>query len=752
MRSKLVFAAVLTGIVLAPASNPLAQDFAHLHPHPTGCTLHDATYNEQYGELYAVGDVETVIGMSDGELDFSVDQVMQSSLPITKITKYVKGTAYALSHNRLIKTADHGRTWTNITPPQGLADWHHATTLAIHPDNPDKVWVGGETTMAGQGLWVSENGGATWVDVEATDPDETVLGIHVDENNPDWIVVRGESWDDRLWWYLSTDGGIHWERQLLFPLMPGGPAEIQSAFHTRITSPKQATTTNLAEDTTWFVLAVGRGGSVARSWDAGRTWDSANVGTIYDLTDVSLADTNHAITVSMVGEVFYTTDGGDTWLPGTIATVQWLNAVVHQSVDTAYAVGGYGVIFQTTDAGATWNELSEGPRNLLLAVHFPTPSIGYACGLNGTILKTDDAGATWTDHSLGTWIQLESVFFTSPDTGYIVCSSGLILKTGNGGTDWIILTSGTGLNLHDVHFPTTQTGYAVGDSGVFRTTDGGVSWDNIDPSMVYTLQSVFFLDADTGFAVGVNGTIRKTTDGGDNWVDVISGVAAAFEAVHFPSRQTGYIVGDGGVILKTDNGGQSWDDISTEDSTAYYYSVHFTSPTEGYVVGMGLTLPGQFGTILQTTNGGDDWTEKVEVSTTANILHAVHFPHADTGYIAGYGGTIVRAVTDMGSGILEESVVKVPERFRLWQNYPNPLNASTVIKYELPAPTTVSMTIYNILGQAVITMNEGDQPAGIHALTWNGISTGGIAQPSGVYFYRIRAGEAVETKKMVLLR
>jgi hypothetical protein len=89
----------------------------------------------------------------------------------------------------------------------------------------------------------------------------------------------------------------------------------------------------------------------------------------------------------------------------------------------------------------------------------------------------------------------------------------------------------------------------------------------------------------------------------------------------------------------------------------------------------------------------------------------------------------------------------IPVEFRLHQNYPNPFNPSTVIKYQLPANTFVSLKIYDILGREVITLVNGKEKAGDHSAIFDARSL-----PSGVYFYRLQAGPFAETKKLVLLR
>jgi len=94
----------------------------------------------------------------------------------------------------------------------------------------------------------------------------------------------------------------------------------------------------------------------------------------------------------------------------------------------------------------------------------------------------------------------------------------------------------------------------------------------------------------------------------------------------------------------------------------------------------------------------------------------------------------------------------LPQQFAVHQNYPNPFNPVTTINYSLPTRSEVEIVIFNILGQKVTTLDEGTLPAGEHTVVWNGIDDSGGAVATGVYFYRVRAGDNVSTKKMLLLK
>jgi hypothetical protein len=94
----------------------------------------------------------------------------------------------------------------------------------------------------------------------------------------------------------------------------------------------------------------------------------------------------------------------------------------------------------------------------------------------------------------------------------------------------------------------------------------------------------------------------------------------------------------------------------------------------------------------------------------------------------------------------------LPTRFELAQNYPNPFNPETALRLSLPQAGHVTLDIYNLLGQRVITLYDGSAPAGYLELRWNGRDQAGRPVGSGVYFYRMVAGDFQQVRKMVLLK
>ena len=106
----------------------------------------------------------------------------------------------------------------------------------------------------------------------------------------------------------------------------------------------------------------------------------------------------------------------------------------------------------------------------------------------------------------------------------------------------------------------------------------------------------------------------------------------------------------------------------------------------------------------------------------------------------------------LGSGLTGIPAAAPPAQFTLAQNYPNPFNPETVISYQLSVVEEVELSIYNVLGQRIITLVDGRQEAGEHRVRWDGRDQEGRMVSSGIYYYRLTAGGFSESRKMILLR
>jgi len=162
----------------------------------------------------------------------------------------------------------------------------------------------------------------------------------------------------------------------------------------------------------------------------------------------------------------------------------------------------------------------------------------------------------------------------------------------------------------------------------------------------------------------------------------------------------------------------------------------------------------------QLSNMTGDFHIGFTVPDTA-VIHTYHVPTTAAGRSSVFTGTWaadnandyhVRAVVvlDTLTSILGDDLL--PAEFALRQNYPNPFNPSTTIKYALKTNADVKLTIYNILGQEVRTLINNNMAAGYKEVVWNGLDNHGRQVATGVYIYRIEAGDFVKSHKMIFMK
>ncbi|MFQ6675734.1 MAG: T9SS type A sorting domain-containing protein [Fidelibacterota bacterium] len=99
-----------------------------------------------------------------------------------------------------------------------------------------------------------------------------------------------------------------------------------------------------------------------------------------------------------------------------------------------------------------------------------------------------------------------------------------------------------------------------------------------------------------------------------------------------------------------------------------------------------------------------------------------------------------------------DPAVPLPSRYRLHQNFPNPFNPATTLRYEVPTESHVVISIYNLLGQEVVTLVNEKKVAGYYQVTWNGRDDGGRQVSSGIYFALMRGEGFRKHKKLLLVR
>lgn len=141
------------------------------------------------------------------------------------------------------------------------------------------------------------------------------------------------------------------------------------------------------------------------------------------------------------------------------------------------------------------------------------------------------------------------------------------------------------------------------------------------------------------------------------------------------------------------------------------------------------------------------WGDTVHLGEKVDMLQGVYT------YSFGSFKVEIRNADDFGTvvGINEDFQMK-PNTYQLAQNYPNPFNPATKIYFQIPGAQDVKVYIYNTLGQKVRTLVNSTFNAGNHVVNWDGRNDAGVRLPSGIYIYRIKAGNFVAAKKMMMIK
>jgi hypothetical protein len=185
------------------------------------------------------------------------------------------------------------------------------------------------------------------------------------------------------------------------------------------------------------------------------------------------------------------------------------------------------------------------------------------------------------------------------------------------------------------------------------------------------------------------------------------------------------------------------DELPIVDSTKAWYRIHGTSPW----IPLGLLhvadIAANEGILMQAdldeATSLDSVAVDLKVASKGLNGFTVDQVLSPAFAVGNWDATPTGVGTDPGRG--------VAQRFSLEQNFPNPFNPSTVIRYRLAAMSTVVLKIYDVLGCEVATLVNEKKGPGEHAVTWNASS-----KSSGVYFCRIQAGSYTGTKKLLLLK
>lgn len=355
----------------------------------------------------------------------------------------------------------------------------------------------------------------------------------------------------------------------------------------------------------------------------------------------------------------------------------------------------------------------------------------FAGTSSGVYISTNN-GTSWNISSL-IYVNVSAIAINGANIFAGTIGNGIYLSTNNG-TSWNTINNGLiDLNVQSISFLGNDI-YAGASTSIFKSTNNGISWSQLTGS---PYQVFCFAIVGNNIFAGCNG-IFKSTNNGINWTNLIGSSEFFFS---FAVSGTylfagGNLMGQYGRVYLSTNYGTNWWGTTTFGSQPFIYSLS----TNGANL-----FAGTRNGVYLTQNNGLSWIQKNQGFGSdreiTSLLIANNYIFAGT-----IDSSVWRRNLSEAIGIQQISEV-VPSIYTLRQNYPNPFNPTTKIIFAIPKSSNVKITIFDIAGKELETLvNEQLQP-GLYQTVWDASK-----YSSGVYFYRITAGDFTETKRMTLVK
>ena len=375
--------------------------------------------------------------------------------------------------------------------------------------------------------------------------------------------------------------------------------------------------------------------------------------------------------------------------------------------DGTLLAGGLGGLFRSTNNGDIWTAVtgSIASKNILSMAQHPTGTL-FALGGDTqtyivTVYMSTDDGSQWTD------IQIGFELFATKCIS--ISHSGTILV---GGADTL-----------------------------YRSTDVGASWSILPQDIIFygSIITIIFDSSDIAYAGSVWGACYSTNDG-ESW-----NVLGAFRLEHYISSlaitSTNEIVAGtyGHGVYKVNGFSSTWTPIGLTGKS----SLSMITNKKGEVF-----LGRSNGEVLKYI-GDTSWVS-LGTGIPSTYVWCLALDSLDYMYAGTANGTVYKSnntVTEVINNFPNEL-----KHFFLKQNYPNPFNPTTTISYQIPARGVVTLKVYDLLGREVATLINEEKPAGSYEVQFNSHSGNVRNLTSGIYFYQLKAGNYLETNKMILLK
>jgi photosystem II stability/assembly factor-like uncharacterized protein len=661
--------------------------------------------DQNQGGVFRSSDDETAWGQESSGIDLA-DRAI-NWLAVDDSGYIIAGTGSHIG-SRVYKSKDNGESWVKIANLGG--------TSGAQNDS-GHIYVG--DTGYGQYSF-SKDGGYSWTHF----PSPAAFTYCITINDSGHIFIGGNYTG-----YRSTDNGATWNN---LPL-PDGINSIAFA-------PNGDVYAGCSRE-------YASNSGVYKSTDNGDNWTPVKEGfRVYR---------SHNIAINNAGDIFVGSDGWGIWRStddGATWTQQnsglhhfYIRSMYILNDENIYAGATGGGIYRSTDNGEDWQQVGvivAGVKNISI-----NPTNGYLFAAVNGVSRSTDGGQTWKPINSGL-ANLDTRTFTIKEDGTIFCGTGfnynvpgVIFRSSDNGNNWVRADTGIAWRTQVNAMAVDDYGniYAGAYDGVYKSINNGSSWFNIGAeggAKGLTFNSVgdLFMAKD---AHGVWRLLKNDT----SWTHLTDGSGYNI----FCGRNDNLYCGN---FRSTDNG-DNWTRMSID-----YFTSSFAENSIGHL------FCGTFNYgsgVWRSTDYGNTWTQINNGLPTMDI-RSVAVDADDYLYAGTNGYSMYKTTTSTVTSVENEN--ELPTTFYLEQNYPNPFNPSTVISYQIPASlnpskggTLVTLRVYDILGNEIATLVNEYKPAGSYEVEFSTGSFGKASQlSSGIYFYRLKADEFIQTRKMILLR
>ena len=432
----------------------------------------------------------------------------------------------------------------------------------------------------------------------------------------------------------------------------------------------------------------------------------------------------------------------------------------------------------------TWTYVSPLPSpnpsiNSIYVVNTSTIWVAAAASTTSNVYLSTNGGVNWVLRNGGieSGKSMYGMFAFDANTALIGSGDGDIYKTTNGGVNWTKVLDLTnsftdGIYMFNANYgiyygdPTSQSGQPY----QFRvTTNGGNNWTLVPNAPVSSTEfgvinawdctdssHIWIGSANTTSSSTSAKVYRTTTGFFGTWstlsVPGTGGTSGCYyQAVAFVNNTNGMIGSSGGDIKKTTDGGASYTTVVPPSILPASFAVITMNAIKDGSNTIRMSIQGDTTRLFKTTNLGTTWIREnlpSQATATDEQIQHIQFLNLGLGYAA-LGGTsgnggLLRY--DGPTGINNNTGV-VPSEYKLEQNFPNPFNPATTIRFSLPKAGFVTLKIYNALGKEVETLVSENLSAGVQEVSYDASKLN-----SGVYFYRIYSNGFTDTKKMMLVK